>query len=189
MYAKPETACVKEPDRTDFYEALGTAYLSIATPENAARGRAWLEKAVSLNGRSAAAHQELGRALEQAGRLEEARRQYLDALDVQPQQAVALNNVAQVSIRLQRPVTARLFTELAQAEEERTRERERLARRVRDHPADAAGRIELARFRIRSGQLEAARNQLERAAEPGPAAPQARALLAQVNRWLCVQNR
>src|SRR5205807_3426714 len=30
-----KTACVKEPDRTDFYEALGTAYLSIATPENA----------------------------------------------------------------------------------------------------------------------------------------------------------
>jgi tetratricopeptide (TPR) repeat protein len=181
-------ACAKEPDRPDFYEALGTTYLTIATPENAARGRAWLEKAVSMNGRSAAAHQELGRAFEQAGLLEEARRQYLDALDLQPEQTVVLNNVAQVSIRLQRPVAARLFTELAQAEEERTRERQPLARRVRDHPTDAASRLELARFLIRNGQLEAARNQLERAAEPGPAAPQARALLSQVNRWLRVQN-
>ena len=85
-------------------------------------------------------------------------------------------------------VVARLFTSLALAEEERTRQRQPLFRRVRDHPDDGAARIEFARFLIRQGQLDAARNQLERAAEPGPTAPPARELLAQVERWLRVQS-
>ena len=91
-------------------------------------------------------------------------------------------------MRLRQPAAAQLFTSLAQSEEVRSRERLRLSRPVRDHPSDGAARIALARFLIRQGQLAAARNQLERAAETGPAAPAARALLALVDRWLRVQS-
>jgi Tfp pilus assembly protein PilF len=183
-----QSACTREPNRADLCAALGGAYLKAPAPDNLVQARVWLEKAVRLNARSDAAHLLLGEALERAGRLEEARRQYLDSLDVAPGQTIVLNHVAQLSFRLREPAVAQLFTDLDQAEEERTRQRQPLYRRVRDHPADAAARIQFSRFLIQNGQLDGARNQLDRAAEPGPDAPQARALLALVERCLRVQS-
>lgn len=183
-----EAACAREPNRSDFCEALGTAYLAVPTPENLARARPWLEKAVALSPRSALAHQQLGRALELLGEPQAARQQYLQSLDVDPGQTAVLNNLAQMSARLGSPEAAHLYTDLARSEEERTRERRRLSRRVREHPADAAARIDLARFLIRNGRLAAARNQLERAAEAAPLTAPAHRLLANVTRLLRVQS-
>jgi Tfp pilus assembly protein PilF len=183
-----QTACAKEPNQADLCADLGGAYLKAPTPGSMEQARVWLEKAVSLNARSDAAHLLLGQALERAGRLEEARRQYLDSLDVAPVQATVLSHVAQVSFRMREPAVARLFTTLAQAEEVRARQRQPLSRHVRDHPEDAGGRVQFARFLIENGQLEPARNQLTRAAESGPAAPQARAILSLVERCLRVQS-
>ena len=99
-------------------------------------------------------------------------------------QAGVLSRLVGVLARQGRPEVTRLFGTLARSEEEQARAREQLARRVRDDPAAAAPRLELARFLVRQGQLAAARNQLERAAEAGPAASRPRALLADVERWL-----
>jgi tetratricopeptide (TPR) repeat protein len=182
------TACAKEPERSDFCSSLALAYLVVPTPENYARARPWLEKAVALNPRAPGPHQHLGRVLEHAGDLEGARRQYLQSLDLQPAQTTVLNSLAQLSTRLGRREVASLFTELARAEEERTRERRRLVRLAQEQPADPAPRLALARLLLRNGQLTAARNQLERAAELRPAAAPARKALAEVNRLLRVKT-
>ena len=70
-----ETACAKDPENLDFCIALGSAAMLLPTPANVAKARVWLEKAVSMDARSAEAHQQLARALEQTGDLPGARRQ------------------------------------------------------------------------------------------------------------------
>jgi tetratricopeptide (TPR) repeat protein len=180
-------ACALEPSRADFCTSLGSAYLAMSTPDSMRQARVWLEKAVALNPRLPAAHRHLGRVLEQAGDLGGACRQYLQSLDLQPDQPGVYNSLAQLSARLNRPELVRLFAELVRSEEERTRERKHLERSVRARPADGAVRIQLARLLIRNGQVAAARNQLERAAEGGADSSRARQFLAEVNRLLAVQ--
>jgi tetratricopeptide (TPR) repeat protein len=182
-----ETACRKDPQRSDFCTALGVAYLAVPTEANLTRARACLEKAVSLNPNSAMAHEQLGRLLQQTGDWEGARRHHLLSLDRQPGQTSVLNQLAQVATRLGRPEQSRLFAALAKNAEEQTRMRRQLRRQVHDHPTQPGPRLELAHLLVRQGELAAARNQLERAAELAPAAPPARQALAEVERLLRVQ--
>jgi Tfp pilus assembly protein PilF len=186
------TACVKEPNRADYAAALGIAYFGVAysvapTQENLASARLWLEKALALNPRLPGARINLGRLLEQTGDLAAAQRQYLQCLDADAGQMAALSNLVQVSTRLRQSTVVPLFARIARAEDERTRVRLRLERQTRLHPADRAPRMELAGFLVRRGELAAARNQLERAAEaerdPGPAHRR----LADVERLLRVE--
>jgi tetratricopeptide (TPR) repeat protein len=179
-----ETACAKNPERSDFCMALGLAYAAMSTPENLARARPWLEKAIALDPRAPGPHQQLGWMLEQAGDTEAARREYLQALDAQPSDTSALSSLVRVLGRRGRPEVGRRFAELAGDEEQQAREREQLAQRVRAHAQEAAPRVELARFLIRHGQLAAARNQLERAAEGRSAPASARQALTEVDRLL-----
>lgn len=181
-----ETAGAKNPERSDFCMALGIAYAAVSTPENLARARPWLEKAITLDPQAPGPHQQLGWVLEQAGDPGAARREYLRSLDLKPGDASVLSNLVRVSGRGERPEVARLLAELARGAEEQARERELLAHRVRGHPAAAAPRLDLARFLIRQGQLEAAGNQLERAAEASPAISPAQPALAAVERLLRV---
>jgi thioredoxin-like negative regulator of GroEL len=99
----------------------------------------------------------------------------------------ALSNVVQVSTRLRRSTVAQLFARLAHAEDERTRLRGWLVRQTRSHPANLNARIKLARFLVREGELTAAQNQLQRAAEADLPGGPARRALAGVERWLRVQ--
>jgi Flp pilus assembly protein TadD len=164
------TAYEKEPSRADFCLALGLAYLADPTPESFSQARPWLEKALALDPTSPEPHQHLGRILEQTGDLPGARREYLRCLDGQPGRAAVLNNLSRVTARLGTPEVARLFAELARHRRERTLEREQLVARLRDHPADTAARVTLARFLVRNAQLTLARHHLERAAESDPSA-------------------
>ena len=64
-----ETACSKNPERSDFCMALGLAYAAASAPEKLVRARPWLEKAIALDPRAPGPHQQLGWMLEQARRL------------------------------------------------------------------------------------------------------------------------
>src|SRR5262249_14376248 len=154
-----QKACALEPGKAEFCAALGSAYLVQATPAGMRQARVWLEKAVALNPASPAPHRYLGRILEQAGDLEGAGRQYLQSLDLQPDQTGVYSNLLRIASRLNRPQTARLYAEIVRSEQERTRERKRLQRRVWARPDDGAARIELARLLIHEGQLAPAKNQ------------------------------
>jgi Flp pilus assembly protein TadD len=181
------TACEKEPARADFCMALALAYMANSTPENLARARPWLEKAIALNPRSPGAHQHLGRLLEQTGDFTGARRQYLQSLDAAPAQPTALNNLARVVGRVSPPEVTRLFAGLAQDLREQGQQRSQLADRVYRQPNDAAAHLALARFLIRYGQLDAARSHLERATAASGAFAEARQALAGLERLLRVQ--
>ena len=183
-----QKACALDPSQADFCTALGEAYLIQSTLTSMRQARSWLEKAVTLNSRLPTVHRHLGRVLEQAGDLEGARHQYLLSLDLQPGQPGVYNSLAQLAARLKQPQSLHLFADLARSEQARARERKSLERRVRGRPADGGARLALARLLIREGQIEAARNQLERASETGPAAGEARRALASVERLLSVQS-
>jgi Tfp pilus assembly protein PilF len=183
-----QTACKKEPNRADFCTSLGVAYLGRGTPEGMREARVWLEKAITLDPRQSTAHRQLARVLEQAGDLEGARRQYLQSLDIEPAQPGVYNSLAQLAARLKRPELVRLFADFVSSAELQISDRKNLERRVRVRPDDGAARIGLARMLIGQGQLDTARNQLERAAESGPESQQARRELAAIERLLRVEN-
>jgi tetratricopeptide (TPR) repeat protein len=181
-------ACAKEPDHSDFCMSLGVAYTAVAVPENLARARPWFEKAIALNPRLPGPYQQLGWIMERSGDLAGARRCYLRSLDLHPADPRVLSNLVRASARIERPAVTQVLAELARDAEDQARTREQLAHRVRNHPAEAAPRVEMARFLIRQAQLTAARNQLERAAEAGPAGASARRELAVLGRLLRVQS-
>jgi Flp pilus assembly protein TadD len=77
-----QTACDKEPERSDFCLALGLAYLAPGTPEDLSRARLWMERAATLDPQAPAPYQHLGQILEQMGRLDAARDCDLRSLDL-----------------------------------------------------------------------------------------------------------
>jgi Flp pilus assembly protein TadD len=179
-----EQALARKPDDLPALEGLGGALLETPTAENLPRAVAALTRASALAPESAQTRYRLGLALMHQGRLEEAQRQMLRSLDLDPNRGEAYNVLVQLSRRLRQPGTVELFGPMVREVEERLREELRLWRRTWDTPEDAAAYPALARFLLRNADPERAESQLEQALALRPGWREAQVELARVRRIL-----
>lgn len=181
-----ERALGKEPENADFLIALGEALLSAPGAENRARAVEVLARAAVLSPADARARYHLGVALMQTGRPEEALRQLLRTLDLDPNRGPTYSTVVQLARRLRQPGPIALFGPIVREVEDRLREELALWRQTWDHPDDPGGYLTLARFLIRTAEPAKAEAQLEEALRLRPRWSEARAELLRVRRLLAV---
>lgn len=185
--ASLEQALEREPDNVDFLESLGYVLLEMPGEEPLPRAIETFCRMAQLAPANAAARHQLGLALMRQGRLEEAQRQLLRSLDLDPHRGEVYNVLVQLCRRLKQPAAVLLFGPAVRDVEERLREELLLYRRTWDQPEDAEGFMGLARFLLRHGDLRRAESQLERAAALRPNWPQAQTELARVRRLISVE--
>jgi tetratricopeptide (TPR) repeat protein len=152
-----------QPENAEVLEALGAVLLGSPEPENLPRALDALSRAVALAPAKAKARYRLGMALMKSGRPEEALRQLLRSLDLDPHAGETYNVVVQLARRLRQPGAVAFFSPLVRDVEARLREELLLWRQTWDRPDDPNGYLALARFLIRTAALEKAESQLERA--------------------------
>jgi cellulose synthase operon protein C len=181
-----EQAIAKQPDNANFLESLGEVLLQAPGAEHLPRAVAALSQAVALAPQDAKARHQLGLALTRAGRLEEARRQILRSLDLDPNRGPIYSTLVLLARRLRQPGPAALFGPIVRDVEDRLREELALWRRTWDRPNDSAGYVALAGFLVRTGDPRRAESQLEQALALRPHWPEAEAELARVRRSLAV---
>jgi tetratricopeptide (TPR) repeat protein len=177
-----EKALKRQPHNPHYLAFLGAGYLKLRTPGSLERAVAALEQAVALLPDNAEYHDLYAQSLQRLDRSDEARRQYLRALDADPFRISCYTPAAQLAWRLNRPGAARLFAPVIRSVQQRLSEESSLWRRVWDHPEDASGRLKLAHFLCRTADLVKARHQLQQALELRPDSPEARQLLATIQR-------
>ena len=119
-------------------------------------------------------------SLQRLGRDEEARRQFLQALDLDALRVSCYAPLAQLAWRLKRPAPAALYPPIIRTVQQRLSEERLLWPRVWQHPEDAEAHLKLARLLCRVGDLTKARRQLDQALELQPKWPEAQQLLATV---------
>jgi tetratricopeptide (TPR) repeat protein len=181
-----EQAIERDPKNADFRLALGEVLLDAPEGDRLPRATEALTSAAALAPESARARHYLGLALMRAGRVEEARRQLLRALDLDPHHGPTYSAVVQAARRLRQPGPVALFAPIARAVEDRLREELSLWRRTWDHPEDPDGYRAVASFLVHTGQIAKAEAQLEEALRRRPGWPEARADLERVRRLLAV---
>jgi tetratricopeptide (TPR) repeat protein len=182
-----EKAVDREPRNPHYLGFLGAALLKLDTAASRDRAAQTLKEAVAL-APDAAEYQDLyAQALLRLGQNERARRQFLRTLDADPARIAAYSAVSQLAWRLSRPGPGAFFAAMVRSVQERRSEETLLWPNVWRHPDDAAGRVKLARFFCRTGRLDRARDQLEQAVALRPTWPEAKQLLATVQRCLEVQ--
>jgi Flp pilus assembly protein TadD len=181
-----EQAIAKQPDNANFLESLGEVLLSSPGAEHLPRAVATLSQAVALAPQDARARHQLGLALTRAGRLEEARREMLQSLDLDPNRGPVYSTLVPLARRLRQPGPAALFGPIVRDVEDRLREELALWRRTWDRPNDPAGCVALAGFLLRTGDPRRAESQLEQALALRPHWPEAEAELARVRHSLAV---
>jgi cytochrome c-type biogenesis protein CcmH/NrfG len=179
-----EQALAIQPENAEILEALGSVLLNAPGPERLPRAVEALSRAVTLAPQKAKARYWLGLALMQSGRPEEALRQLLRSLDLDPHSGETYNVVVQLARRLRQPGAVALFGPLVRSVEGRLREELLLWRHTWDRPEDPNGYLTLARFLIRTADLQKAESQLEHALLLRPRWPEAAAELARVRRLL-----
>jgi tetratricopeptide (TPR) repeat protein len=184
-----EQALAKQPDNATFLESLGEVLLEAPGPEHLPRAVETLSRAVALAPEDAKARYQLGLALTRAGRLEEARRQMLRSLDLDPNRGPIYSTLVSLARRLRQPGPAALFGPIVRDVEDRLREELALWRHTWDQPNDAAGYVALAHFLLRTGDPRRAESQLEQALVLRPHEPAAEAELARVRRLLAVDEQ
>jgi Flp pilus assembly protein TadD len=177
-----EKALKRRPHDPHYLAFLGGGYLKLGTPGSLDRAAEALSESVARLPDNAEYRDLYAQVLQRLGRFDEARRQYLQALDSDPFRISCYNPVAQLAWRLNRPGAAAFFPTVIRSVQARLSEESVLWRRVWDHPEDAEGRWKLARFLCRTGDLTKARSQLEQALERCPQWPEARQLLATIQR-------
>ncbi len=177
-----QKAVAREPFNGNYLAFLGGALLKQATPTNQARAIDELAKAVAQEPDNAEYRDLYAQSLQRLGRYDEARRQYMQALDTDPYRISCYSPLADLAWRLHRPGVAGFFPPVIRAVQQRLSEEVSLWRRVWDHPEDAAAHLKLAQFLCRTADLTKARYQLEQALELRPDAPGARQFLAAVRR-------
>jgi tetratricopeptide (TPR) repeat protein len=194
-----EKAVAREPRNPHYLGFLGAGLLKLGTPGGGrpggrpvgspARERAAevLAQATALAPDEAEYRDLYSQALQQLGRYDEARRQFLRALDADPTRIAAYLALAQLAGRLNSPAAGTLFPTLVRSVQRRVNEESLLWPHVWRHPDDVAARLKLARFFCRTARLTAARDQLEQALAQQPASPEARRLMQTVQRALDVQ--
>jgi tetratricopeptide (TPR) repeat protein len=181
-----EQALAKQPENANFLESLGEVLLAAPGSEHLPRAMATLSRAVALAPEDATARYQLGLALTRAGRLEEARRQMLRSLDLDPNRGPIYSTLVPLARRLHQPGPAALLGPIVRDVEDRLREELALWRRTWDQPDDPAGYVALAGFLLRTGDPRRAESQLEQALVLRPNWPAVEAELARVRRLLAV---
>lgn len=179
-----EEAWAREPDRAETAAALGLAWARVPSRANLQRAREWLQRAVSLEPGSGRYHEQLGQVLQQLGEPAAAREEFLRAWDLDPSLTATGSSLVQTAQQSDRPAQARLFGRIVRAADDARREEERLRERAMDAPNDAEAHVALARFLVRAGQLEKARQHLDRALEQRSNSPVARSLRRMVEALL-----
>jgi Tfp pilus assembly protein PilF len=146
-----------------------------------------LAQAVGLAPDEAEYHDLYGQALQQLGQDEAARQQFLRALDADPTRIAAYLALSQLASRLNCPGPGTFLPVVVRSVQHRWNEENLLWPHVWRHPQDVGGRLQLARFFCRTARLARARDQLEQVLAQQPAMPEARQLLATVQRAQEVQ--
>jgi len=171
-----------QPENPHYQGFLGAALLRMGTTESRERAAQVLAKSTSLAPDNAEYRDLYAQVLLRLGRDEEARRQYLKALDADPFRISCFNPVTQLAWRLKAPGAGDLFSKVTRSVQQRVNEENILWPYTWRNPRDAAGRLRLARFFCRAGELTRARDQLEQAVAQQPASTEAKQLLAAVER-------
>jgi tetratricopeptide (TPR) repeat protein len=177
-----EKAVAAQPKNPHYLGFLGFGLLRLNTPESRARAAETLGKAVALAPDNAEYRDLYGQALVRLGRHEEAREQFLRALNADPYRLSCFTALSQLAWRLNRPGPGEFMPKVIRAVQQRSSEESLLWLHTWRNPDDAAGRLKLARFLCRTGQLAKAQNHLEQLVAEGSLGSDARRLLATVQR-------
>jgi Flp pilus assembly protein TadD len=177
-----EKALRWQPHNPDYLAFLAGGLMKLGTPGSLERAAQALSEAVALAASNAEYHDLYAQVLQRLGRYDEARRHYLQALDLDPFRISAYAPLAQLAWRLNRPAPAAFYPPVIRAMQQRLAEEGLLWPRAWQHPEDADAHLKLARFLCRTADLTKARHQLEQALELRPHWPEARQLLATVQR-------
>jgi tetratricopeptide (TPR) repeat protein len=180
--ARLEQAIRRDPRNPHPFGFLGAALLRLGTPESRERAVSALRVATALAPDDAQYHDFYGQALERVGRYEEARRQFLQALNADPARVACYTPVSALAWRLKRPGPTAFFAPLTRSVQHRVSEENMVWPHVWQSPEDDEGRLKLARFFCQYAQLDRARQQLEQILERRPDWPPARQLLERVQR-------
>jgi Flp pilus assembly protein TadD len=179
-----ESAVAKEPRNGEHLMGLAEALGHQPSPENSRRAVELLRQAVLAAPGDARPHYQLGVQLQQMGELEQARRELLRSLDLDPTQAAAANNLLQIATAQGQPALAERFGSLQRVLLERKRALDAAWKRRWERPDDPKVYAALARLLARGGELVGAEYQMQRALELRPAWPEARQLRTLVGRLL-----
>jgi tetratricopeptide (TPR) repeat protein len=182
-----ERAIARDPENPEYLAALAGALNDAGGAANLRRAASLLEGAVRRDPKTATYRHDLGMTLQQLGDLEGARRQFLAALDRNPRYGPAYTGLSQLCARLQKPGFARFLAPIVRAAHDRSREEQRLSRRLGENPLDPDAHLAMARFLIRQAAFPTAQSHLERALALRPDDPPARATLATVKRVISVR--
>jgi tetratricopeptide (TPR) repeat protein len=175
-----EAALAREPDSAEYCQALGGALARKS--ESAARERslALLRRAAALRPDQALYRYRLGAALQERGQWEEARRELLATLALDPANGPACNGLTQLAQGLVRPHQVALWAGVMRHLQDRRREEKARRREAGARPGDPAAFLALARTLLRGGQPEKAAGQLDQALRLRPGWAPARRLRARV---------
>jgi tetratricopeptide (TPR) repeat protein len=183
-----EQLLAREPENPQWLGTLGEALLKLPDTASVPRAVALLARAAAGSPDEARWRLLLAQGLQRLGRVEEALRQALRALDLDPHQSAAYTQVVQLTRRERGRSAGRqesplaLYASLVRTVEARLREEMRLWQATWQRPRDPDAYAALGRFLIRTGNLEKAEGQLAEALRLRPDWPEVRARLAQVRR-------
>jgi tetratricopeptide (TPR) repeat protein len=177
-----EKAVAKQPHNPNYLAFLGGGLLRVDTPGSHERAAKLLAQVVDLEPGNAEYRELYAQSLQGLGLYEEAWRQCLQALDADPYRISCYARVSELAWRLHRPGAAAFLPPVIRSVQQRLAEETGLWRRVWDHPDDADAHLKLARFLCRTAELTKADNQLEQALALRPGWPEARQLMATVQR-------
>jgi tetratricopeptide (TPR) repeat protein len=177
-----EQALAKEPGNPQWLGAFGETLLKLP-------GSAVLPRAVAVLSRAATGDPDeprwrltLAQGLQRLGLIEEARRQALRALDLDPKQSRAYTLVLQCARQQGAAGPLALYADLLRTVEAQQHEETALRQATWERPRDPETYAALAAFLIRTGNLAAAESQLTEALRLRPDWPPVRARLALVRR-------
>jgi Tfp pilus assembly protein PilF len=172
----------REPDNPDYVVSMAEVLLRDRRRASLERARELLERAAARPAADVGTVLDLAQTLQQLGQPEAARRQYLRALDLDPNNSAPYVSLVQLARPLGQPEPISLWGSLVRAVEEREREETLLARRTWETPADPAGHEQLALYEVRNDELRKAEAQLEEALRLRPGWAEAARELAAVRR-------
>jgi Flp pilus assembly protein TadD len=175
-----EGALTRDPDEAEYSASLADALAREPAEASQERALSLLHRAVALKPSEAEYHHQLGVLLVKQTEWEDARREFLTTLSLDPGRTSAYYNLVQISEALRRPGQVALWAAAVQSVQDRG-SREKLERRQAGRrPRDPSAYYALAQILLEGGELAKAQSQLEQALLLRPRWPEARRLLDQV---------